>query len=171
MRCDKTIYHIIVYRHGSNRMEKSRPPVIRIITMLALANGVILLVGGVVTVYFVPTIITSQLNNMSNQSNTNQLNPEVSSGITSAIINVIYIIASVSIALGIAWFGSAWWFFNAKYWAWLITVILAIITIVFSILSIGDIVNIATLIISGVILYYMYRPYVKSYFGRVTIPK
>jgi uncharacterized membrane protein YjjP (DUF1212 family) len=61
--------------------------------------------------------------------------------------------------------------FTAKYWAWLITVILAIITIIFSILSIGDIVNITTLIISGAILYYMYRPYVKSYFGRVTIPK
>lgn len=152
-------------------MEKSRPPVIRIVTMLAIANGVILLVGGVVTIYFVPTIITSQLSNMSNLSNTSQLNPEITSGLTSTIINVIYIIASISIALGIAWFGSAWWLYTAKYWAWLISVILAIITVIFSILSIGNIVNIATLIISGIILYYMYRPYVKSYFGRVTIPK
>jgi hypothetical protein len=65
----------------------------------------------------------------------------------------------------------AWSLYGSKQWAWLITVILSIITIIFSILSIGDIVNITTLIISGLILYYMYRPYVKSYFGRVTIPK
>jgi hypothetical protein len=152
-------------------MEKSRPSAIRIVTILALANGIILLVGGVITIYFVPTIITSQLSNFSNLTDANQLNPQIRSGITSTIISVIYIIASVSVVLGAAWFGLAWGLFTAKYWAWLITVILAIITIIFSILSIGDIVNITTLIISGVILYYMYRPYVKSYFGRVTIPK
>lgn len=152
-------------------MEKSRPSVIRIVTILALANGIILLVGGVITIYFVPTIITSQLSNFSNITDANQLNPQIRSGITSTIISVIYIIASVSVVLGAAWFGLAWGLFTAKYWAWLITVILSIITIIFSILSIGDIVNITTLIISGAILYYMYRPYVKSYFGRVTIPK
>jgi hypothetical protein len=73
--------------------------------------------------------------------------------------------------LGGAWFCLAWSLYGSKQWAWLITVIVSIITIIFSILSIGDIVNITTLIISGLILYYMYRPYVKSYFGRVTIPK
>jgi cbb3-type cytochrome oxidase subunit 3 len=61
--------------------------------------------------------------------------------------------------------------FTSKSRTWLLTVILAIITLVFSIISIGNIVNITTLIISGVILYYMYRPQVKSYFGRVTTPK
>jgi hypothetical protein len=152
-------------------MEKSLPSAIRIVTILAAANGIILLVVGVITLYFVPTIITSQLGNFSNLTDANQLNPQIRSGITNTIISVIYILASVSVVLGAAWFGSAWGLFTAKYWAWLITVILAIITIIFSILSIGDIVNIITLIISGAILYYMYRPYVKSYFGRVTIPK
>ena len=116
-------------------MEKSRPSAIRIITILALANGIILLVGGVITIYFVPTIITSQLSNFSNQTDANQLNPQISSGVTSTIISVIYIVGSVSVVLGAAWFGLAWGLFTAKYWAWLITVILAIITIIFSILS------------------------------------
>ena len=115
-------------------MEKSRPSAIRIITILALANGIILLVGGVITIYFVPTIITSQLSNFSNLTDANQLNPQIRSGITSTIISVIYIIASVSVVLGAAWFGLAWGLFTAKYWAWLITVILAIITSIFSIL-------------------------------------
>jgi hypothetical protein len=149
----------------------SRPSAIRIVTILAIVNGIILLVGGVITIYFIPTIITSQLGNISNLTDANPSNPQISSGVTSAILGIIYIIALVSIVLGGAWFGLAWGLYGSKYWAWLITVILSIITIIFSILSIGDIVNVTTLIIGGLILYYMYRPYVKSYFGRVSIPK
>jgi hypothetical protein len=152
-------------------MRGSLPSVIKIVTILAIVNGIILLVGGLITIYFIPTIITSQLRNITNLTEVNQLHPQISSGVSGTILSIIYIIALVSIALGGAWFCLAWSLYGSKQWAWLITVILSIITIIFSILSIGDIVNITTLIISGLILYYMYRPYVKSYFGRVTIPK
>ena len=152
-------------------MRGSLPSVIKIVTILAIVNGIILLVGGLITIYFIPTIITSQLRNITNLTEVNQLHPQISSGVTGTILSIIYIIALVSIALGGAWFCLAWSLYDSKQRAWLITVILSIITIIFSILSIGDIVNITTLIISGLILYYMYRPYVKSYFGRVTIPK
>jgi hypothetical protein len=149
----------------------SLPSAIKIVTILAIVNGIILLVGGLITIYFIPTIITSQLRNITNLTEVNQLHPQISSGVSGTILSIIYIIALVSIALGGAWFCLAWSMYDSKQWAWLTTVILSIITIIFSILSIGDIVNITTLIISGLILYYMYRPYVKSYFGRVTIPK
>ena len=152
-------------------MRGSLPSVIKIVTILAIVNGIILLVGGLITIYFIPTIITSQLRNITNLTEVNQLHPQISSGVSGTILSIIYIIALVSIALGGTWFCLAWSMYDSKQWAWLTTVILSIITIIFSILSIGDIVNITTLIISGLILYYMYRPYVKSYFGRVTIPK
>jgi hypothetical protein len=152
-------------------MRGSLPSVIKIVTILAIVNGIILLVGGLITIYFIPTIITSQLRNITNLTEVNQLHPQISSGVSGTILSIIYIIALVSIALGGAWFCLVWSMYDSKQWAWLTTVILSIITIIFSILSIGDIVNITTLIISGLILYYMYRPYVKSYFGRVTIPK
>ncbi|MGH9972910.1 MAG: hypothetical protein ACRD93_03325 [Nitrososphaeraceae archaeon] len=42
-------------------MQNSRPSAVRIVIILAIANGIILLVGGVVTIYLVPTIITSEL--------------------------------------------------------------------------------------------------------------
>ncbi len=149
----------------------SLPSAIKIVTILATVNGIILLVSGLITIYFIPTIITSQLGNITNLTEVNQLHPQISSGVSGTILSIIYIIALVSIALGGAWFCLVWSMYDSKQWAWLTTVILSIITIIFSILSIGDIVNITTLIISGLILYYMYRPYVKSYFGRVTIPK
>jgi hypothetical protein len=152
-------------------MQKSRPATVRTIFMLSIVNGIILLVGGAVIAYFIPTIISSELDKISNLTDANQLNPETNSTLTSAITNVAYAFAFVSVVLGLAWFGVAWYLFTIKRWTWLSTVILAIITIIFSILSIGTIVNISTLIISGVILYLTYRPEVKSYFGRATIPK
>ena len=110
---------------------------------------------------------------MSNLTSTNQLSPEFGPTLTKAIINIVYIVSSAAIALGITWFGLAWGLFTGKGWAWLITVILAIISVVFSIVAImgAYITSIPTLIISGIILYYMYRPQVKSYFGRVKISK
>jgi lysylphosphatidylglycerol synthetase-like protein (DUF2156 family) len=152
-------------------MQKSRPEAIVIVFILAIINGIILLVVGILAIYSVPSTITSEFDIISNISDANELNPETRSMLMSTIISVVYAVAFVSVALGLAWFGLAWGLFTNKIWAWLVTVILAIITLVFSIFSIGTIVNITTLIISGVILYYMYRPQVKSYFGRVSIPK
>jgi hypothetical protein len=147
-------------------MEKRRPPGVTVVAILAIINGTILVVGGVVAMYFVPNIITSQMSDtLSNATDTN--------GFTSAIITIVYIVGSVTIALGLAWLGLAWGLFTGKGWAWLITVILAIISVVFSVIGIGtaSVTSIPTLIINGVILYYMFRPNIKSYFGRVTIPK
>lgn len=155
-------------------MEKNCPSGVTIVAVLAIVSGIILIVGAVFTIYLVPDIITSQLTiEMSNLTSTNQLSPEFGPTLTRAIINIVYIVSSAAIALGIAWFGLAWSLFTGKGWAWLITVILAIISIVFSIVAImgAYITSIPTLIISGIILYYMYRPQVKSYFGRVKISK
>jgi hypothetical protein len=155
-------------------MENNRPSGVTIVAVLAIVSGIILIVGAVFTIYLVPSIITSRISSeMSELSSTNQLSPELGPTLTGAIINLVYIVSSAAIALGIAWFGLAWGLFTAKGWAWLITVILAIISVVFSIVSImgANITSIPTLIISGIILYYMYRPQVKSYFGRVKISK
>jgi hypothetical protein len=89
-------------------------------------------------------------------------------------IALLFSFHPVSIALAIANFIVAWGLLTGKGWAWLITVILAIISIVFSIVSIviGMYGSIVSLIIEGIILYYMFRPSVKSYFGRsVSISK
>jgi hypothetical protein len=155
-------------------MEKRRPSGVTVVAILAIINGTILVVGGVVAIYFVPNIITSQINyTLSNATDVNGLNVEFGPAMTSAIITIVYIVGSVTIALGLAWFGLAWGLFTGKGWAWLITVILAIISVVFSVIGIGtaSVTSIPTLIINGVILYYMFRPNIKSYFGRVTIPK
>lgn len=77
-------------------------------------------------------------------------------------------IGGVFIAIGIASLVVAYGLWNAKGWAWSLTVILAIIGIALDVVFIvtGDFSSIISIIISGVILYYVYRPHVKAYFGK-----
>ncbi len=77
-------------------------------------------------------------------------------------------IGGVLLAIAIASFIVAYGLLKGLGWAWTITVILSIISIVFNAISIatGNIAAIISIIISGIILYYLYRPHVKAYFGK-----
>jgi hypothetical protein len=152
-------------------------------------NGIIFISGSVYAIYFVPILIqqimdalngniTSNPGNLTfnlgvNLTEGEQISPELASTITNTIMTVVMITAGIGIAIGIACFLLAWGLFIGKGWAWIITVILAIISIVFSIMGVGSggYVNIINIVISGIILYYLYRPAVKSFFGRVKITK
>lgn len=155
-------------------MERKRPLGVTIVAILMVINGIILVGGGVWAMYFIPSLITPQLTgNLTNLTDGNQLSPQLSTTVTGAIVGVVMVVAGIAIALGIASFVLSWGLLKGKGWAWIVTVILAIISIVFSVIGLasGGIPNIISLVINGVILYYMYRPDVKSYFGRVKLPK
>jgi hypothetical protein len=74
----------------------------------------------------------------------------------------------VLLAISIASFVVAYGLLKGLGWAWTVTVILSIISIVSNAISIatGNIAAIISIIISGIILYYLYRPHVKAYFGK-----
>jgi hypothetical protein len=166
-----------------------RPQGVVIVAILMIINGIIFISGSVYAIYFVPILIqqvmdaltgnmTSEFGNLTfnlgvNITQGEQITPELATTITNTIMTVVWITAGIGIAIGIACFLLAWGLFKAKGWAWTITVILAIISIIFSIMGVGSggFINIINIIISGVILYYLYRPAVKSFFGRVKIPK
>jgi hypothetical protein len=76
----------------------------------------------------------------------------------------------VLLAISIASFVVAYGLLKGLGWAWTVTVILSIISIVSNAISIatGNIAAIISIIISGIILYYLYRPRVKVYFGKGT---
>jgi hypothetical protein len=77
-------------------------------------------------------------------------------------------IGGVLLAITIVSFIVAYGLLKGLGWAWTITVILSIISIVLNAISIasGNIGGIVSIIISGIILYYIYRPHVKAYFGK-----
>ncbi|WP_428325573.1 hypothetical protein [Nitrosopumilus sp.] len=75
---------------------------------------------------------------------------------------VMGIFSGAMIATGIVSFVMAWGLLKGKSWAWTLTIILTIISLIIDIPS----MNVIGLVIDAVILYYLYRPHVKAYFGK-----
>ena len=88
-------------------------------------------------------------------------------GIAFGIVLLVISIVSFVVAYGLL---------KGKGWAWTVTLILSIISIVFNAISIAAsaganlIGGIISIIISAVIIYYLYRPHVKAYFGKGVSP-
>lgn len=161
-------------------METNRPLGVTIIAILRIIGGIILLLGGIGLVTIAPFV--GQLNVNTTSSTTDNGVPVTSNGAGINLSNnntsflffaaFIGVIGSILIVLGIASFVVAWGLLKGKGWAWTVTIIITIISLVFNALSIvsGNIGAIVGIIIDGVIIYYLYRPNVKSHFGRVRGP-
>jgi hypothetical protein len=136
-------------------LERSRPRGIVIIAILMIISGIISVIIGLSSLVFGLAL-----------SGISELELP---GFAAIFIGV----GAFTLALGIATLIVSWGLLKGKGWAWLLTVIIAIISIIGSIVSIasGSIWHIILLIIYGAIVYYMFRPDVKAYFGRATIPK
>ena len=89
-----------------------------------------------------------------------------------AILTVIsgigFLVSVILVPLGIANLVMAYGLWKGKSWAWTITLILSAIGIIFAIASIaaGNIGAVFHIIINAVIIYYLYRPNVKAFFGK-----
>jgi len=73
------------------------------------------------------------------------------------------------VALGVAYLVMAYGLWRGKRWAWTITMILSLVGIAVGAVSIvsGNVAAVFTLIINGIVLYYLYRPQVKVFFGKM----
>lgn len=94
------------------------------------------------------------------------------SGIVPSLIGSgTIVIGSVIIAIGLYRSLLSYGLLKGIGWAWTAAVILSIINITLNAISIamGNTGGIVSIIISGIILYYLYRPHVKAYFGKAAI--
>ena len=155
-------------------METNRPLGVTIIAILRIIGGIILLLGGIGLVTIAPFVGQLNVNTTSSTTDNGTCCINLSNNPTSFLFFAAFIgvIGSILIVLGIASFVVAWGLLKGKGWAWTVTIIITIISLVFNALSIvsGNIGAIVGIIIDGVIIYYLYRPNVKSYFGRVRGP-
>jgi hypothetical protein len=139
---------------------KSRPTGVTIIAILNIIGGIIMLIVGLVAVAagaIIPSLPPSALEGSD------------LSGVPVGFIGGGAIaVGAFLIALGIVSFIVAYGLMKGLSWAWTVTIILSIISIVSNAISIasGNFGGIVSIIISGVILYYLYRPHVKAYFGK-----
>ncbi len=80
---------------------------------------------------------------------------------------------AVLVAIGIVSFIVAYGLLKGRGWAWTVTIILSIISIVWNAITLVTAANfggIISIIISGIIIYYLYRLHVKIYFGKGVSP-
>jgi hypothetical protein len=163
--------------------KRQRPTGVTIITILTIMIGIILLIAGISL--FVVGALT--LNNHFHMTTTNSTNFYAMSHIF-GIIGIS--LGVVLLVIGVAYVVMFYGLLKGRGWAWTITVILLFIGIAIQIIStavggvftasfnndinstdsvllglavalLGIITNIAT-------LYYLYRPHIKSYFGKTT---
>ena len=86
----------------------------------------------------------------------------------SGLVLLIVGIGVILLALGIAYLVMAYGLWQGRGWSWTITLILMVIGIIVAIASIvaGNGASIVSIIIHAVVIYYLYRPNVKAFFGK-----
>ena len=140
---------------------KKRPIGVTIIAILIIIDGILLLLAGIGVI-------------------------AVGSLFISEIIGLGFvIIGAILLAVGIGYIVVSYGLLKGKRWSWTITVVLLFIGIAIDVASIiifeyftfdtdtssfltSNSGSIAGIIISVIILYYLYRPHVKSYFGKMS---
>jgi len=115
---------------------RQRPIGVTIIAILAILGGIAFLASGLGTLILIPLI-----------------------GI---------FIGSGLLILGLAYFLMAYGLWKGKSWSWILTLILSGIGIIVGIGSIivGNIGSIFHIIINAIVIFYLYRPNVKSFFNK-----
>ena len=140
---------------------KKRPTGVTVIAVLVIIGGILFLFAGIAVV-------------------------AVGSLSISQIIGLVFvIIGAILLAVGIGFLVVSYGLLKGKRWSWTITVILLFIGIAIDVASIiifgyftfnmdtstfltSNSGSIASIIISVIILYYLYRPHIKSYFGKMS---
>ena len=159
----------------------TRPTGVTIISVLAIISGILLLFGGF-SLIGAGALFSIAPSDISNNHN----GPE-SMGSFFGI--VFLLLGAVLLVIAIGYLVMSYGLLKGKGWAWTITIILTVISIAIQIISgiansiiVASISNDGTSIMSGligqiigiainiIILYYLYRPHVKAFFGKSPNP-
>ena len=131
-----------------------RPTGITVIAILMIIGGVILIFTGLSPLFLGPIIsIDSSASNFQ----------------ISAIGFLVALGGLVLVGLGIASLVVSWGLLRGKEWARIITLIISIIAIIvaiFNLLNNRDLINTISVIIYGLIIYYMFTKKVRAFFGK-----
>ena len=136
-------------------MTQHRPTGITVISILMIIGGLILLFTGISPLVIGPLI------SIDSDDSTNSLGFLITIGGLALVI------------LGIASLIVSWGLLKGKTWARTITLIISFIAIIFAIISLvssGELTHVISIIIYGIIIYYMFTDKVKLFFGRVKEP-
>jgi len=145
-------------------MQRHRPKGVTIIGVLDIIGGLFIIFAGIALFVGIP-FIASHPETFNLHSNTFAFQ------LLTSLFG--YVLAGGLTALGLADIGIGIGLLKGKPWAWKIAVVLAFISIAVNIISIvvqGNVSgipgSILGIILDVIVLYYLYRPHVKAYFGK-----
>ena len=163
--------------------ERKQPTGVTILGVLSIIGGILSIILGSGMALFGSIVSQFSESDMSDiledkdLSNLNSTDVRTSLNEIQNLSGSFFILGIFLAPLGIADIIIGWALLRGKRWAWIGTVILTIISVIFNVVAIiltgipvdavtiG--VDIAGFTLAGIILWYLYRPNVKSYFGRV----
>ena len=148
------------------QLQKHRPLGVTIIAILTIVGGIAFLAIGSTAVTVAPFLSGTGPNN-------NNIITATGTSVTipqTLLIGMSAVTGAALLVLGIAYFVMAYGLLKGKGWAWTITIILSCIGIALGFVSVvtGHVGAIFNILINAFILYYIHRPYVKSFFGKTT---
>lgn len=147
----------------------ARPTGVTIIAILNIIGGSFMVIGGLGMIALGPVMSTLAGPTSSQQTQDTLPGVDISEIPTNAIGSAAIAVGAMLLGLGVFSSIVAYGLLTGKSWAWALTVVLAVVSIVLNAISLvtGNVGAIVSIAISAVILYYMYRPHVKAYFGKV----
>ena len=151
---------------------RERPDGITVIAILIIIGGIFLIAGGISLMGLGAVLSMTSENIIQNTDIDADLNELASLGSIPLALGVILLI------LGIAYLIVSYGLLKGKGWAWVVTIIVTIIGLIIQIISAiiaasitssvlyGLVSHIVGIFISGVIIYYMFRPNVKAFYRK-----
>jgi len=150
---------------------RHRPRGVTILGILAVLSGIAgLLAGGLLLAAAVVVgTIAQPLKEYLNSLGYSQLAPLVTS---SNVAMILALLGSLSFLVGLFWLAEGFGALRGKGWAWTVGIIIFVLSIINSIIQValGSYPSIASLIINLGIIYYLFRPGVRAYFGKTLEP-
>jgi uncharacterized membrane protein HdeD (DUF308 family) len=152
------------------QQQKHRPLGVTLIAILTIIDGIAFLASGIAALTVAPFLFGVDINN-------NNVPPATGTStlgsvpIPDTLLVGMSVVTGVAIlALGIAFVVISYGLLKGKGWAWTVTVVLSCIGIALGLVSVvtGHLDGIFNILINAFIFYYIYRPYVKSFFVKAT---
>lgn len=134
--------------------ERHRPMGITILAVLETIGALVLLaLGAMVILLGAAVLVAIGLG-------------EVSLGV--ALSEIVVFVGGFILLLGVIELAIAWGLWKGQGWAWTVALIVAVLGIIGGVIALvsGSLYNIVTLAVQVIIVYYLYRPEVKAYFGK-----
>ena len=152
------------------QQQKHRPLGITITAILTIIDGIAFITSGIEAITVAPFLFGVDINN-------NNVLPATGTSTLGSVtipdtllVGMSTVTGAAILALGVAYFVMAYGLLKGKGWAWTVTVVLCCIGLALGLVSVvnGHLYGIFNILINAFIFYYIYRPYVKSFFGKAT---